>query len=345
MTADPTPDSALGSSGGEPLAAKYDEYYFEHCLGKPYKRDTHWVSFFAAIADHLIATIQPRTVLDAGCALGILVEALRARGVEAEGIDVSEFAVAHVYEPIRPYCRVGSIADEFPGRYDLIISIEVLEHMPARDGEAAIANFCRHTDDVVFSSTPLDHRETTHVNVQPPEYWAELFARHGFYRDVDFDASFITPWAARFRRSEDPVPRIIRGYERRCASLWMERNQLRTFASELQQQVAQSLDKIPAVQHELDHVRGQLDAERVSNAEVRATLLHAASELQAARAALQSELAHVRAALEETYAQAAQLGIRDREVLGLTHDLQFARETIRNMERSIFWRMRKWLGR
>ena len=49
-----------------------------------------------------------------------------------------------------------------------------------------MANLCPHTADVLFSSTPFDYDEATHLNVQPPDYWAALFARHGFYRDVDF---------------------------------------------------------------------------------------------------------------------------------------------------------------
>ena len=68
---------------------------------------------------------------------------------------------------------------------------------------------------MLFSSSPFDHQETSHVNVQPAEYWAELFARHGFYRDVDYDASFVTPWAVRFRRSSEPLARIVRNFERR----------------------------------------------------------------------------------------------------------------------------------
>ena len=106
--------------------------YFTHGCGAPYRRDEHWTRFFGGIADHLVSSIQPRRVLDAGCALGLLVEALRDRGVDAEGIDLSSYAIANVHAPIKPFCRHGSIADEFPARYDLIVSIEVVEHMPAR---------------------------------------------------------------------------------------------------------------------------------------------------------------------------------------------------------------------
>ncbi|HEX7975835.1 MAG TPA: class I SAM-dependent methyltransferase [Anaerolineales bacterium] len=180
-------------------AKNFDAYYYAHGCAAPYERSEALLAFFDGIAKRIASDIQPGTVLDAGCALGFLVEALRKLGVQAYGIDVSEYAIQNVDPAIRPYCWTGSIADPFPQHYDLIVSIEVLEHMPRPEAEKAIANLCAHSDDLVFSSTPFDYKEVTHFNVQPPEYWAEQFARQGFVRDVDFDGSFITPWAARFR--------------------------------------------------------------------------------------------------------------------------------------------------
>lgn len=200
------------------------EYYATSC-GKPYCRNDEWLGFFGAIADRIVADINPGRVLDAGCALGLLVETLRARGVDASGIDLSSFAVANAAPDVRPFVREASVAAELSERYDLIVSIEVLEHVPAAGAAAAIANFCRHADDVLFSSSPLDFTEATHINVRPPEYWAEQFALHGFVRDVDFDASFITPWAVRFRRTNSALHRIVADYERRHAPVLLERNQ------------------------------------------------------------------------------------------------------------------------
>jgi SAM-dependent methyltransferase len=216
----------------------FDAYYYRHGLGQPYERNEYWLGFFGAVADRIIADVRPRTVLDAGCAMGFLVEALRARGVEAYGIDISEYAIAQAHPGIRPYCAVGSVAEPFPMRYDLIVSIEVLEHMPQAEAERAVANFCAHADDVLFSSSPLDYREATHFNVQPPEVWAELFARAGLFRDVDFDATFLTPWAARFRRSNAPPHRIARDYERKFWLLWKENADLRGLTLEMRDQLA-----------------------------------------------------------------------------------------------------------
>ena len=208
-------DAASAAAGS---GALYDSFYYAHYCGeRAYGRDPNWLAFFGGIAAEIVARVAPATVLDAGCAMGMVVEALRDRGVEAYGVDVSEYAIANAREDVRPFCRVGSILDPFPRRYDLIVCIEVLEHLGPREAERAVANFVASTDDVLFSSTPKDFKETTHFNVQPPEWWAELFARHGFYRDVGFDASFITPWAVRFRRLKGPVARVIGEYERR---LW-----------------------------------------------------------------------------------------------------------------------------
>lgn len=194
---------------------KFDEYYFAHCCGRPYARDKAWLDFFGMIADRIVSDFQPTRVLDAGCAWGFLVEALRARGVEADGIDISEFAISQVTPDVAPYCRVGSIAEPFGTRYDLIVTMEVVEHMPPHEADRAVANLTTHTDTILFSSSPFDLREPTHQSVRPSEGWAEAFARQGLFRDVDYDAGFVTPWAVLYRREAAVhVPALVKRYER-----------------------------------------------------------------------------------------------------------------------------------
>jgi hypothetical protein len=157
-------------------------------------------------------------------------------------MDISEYAISNVHPSIQPFCSVGSISDQtqpvFSRRYDLIVCIEVLEHMQPVEAEKAVVNFCAHTDDVLFSSTPFDYKEATHYNVHPPEYWAELFARQGFFRDIDFDASFLTPWAVRFRKKQEPIVRLVSDYERKFFLLWKENTDLRSLAEEMRRELA-----------------------------------------------------------------------------------------------------------
>lgn len=178
----------------------YDDYYFQYCCGQPYDRSPVWLRNFDLIAQHIVETIAPRRALDVGCAIGLLVESLRARRVEAFGIDISRYAIDHVHESIKPYCSVASVLEPLTQKYDLVACIEVLQNLLPIEGERAIANLCQATDDILFSANPTDRRSPTHVNVQPVEYWEQLFAAQGFERDLEFDASFLTPWAMRVRR-------------------------------------------------------------------------------------------------------------------------------------------------
>jgi len=253
------------NADSQAYAALYDAYYYAHGCGNPYQRDDVWLNFFTGIAGRLIDDIAPTTVLDAGCAMGFLVEKLRERGVKAFGVDISEYAIQNVHPDIRDYCWVGSVLEVFPQRYDLIVSIEVLEHLPPEEAQLAISNLCAHSDDIIFSSTPLDYTEPTHLNVQPPEHWAKLFARQGFYRDMDFEASFITPWAARFRRREVRPWRLVTEYERKLWHLSQESlgqrelnvKQRRSWAKQ-QEQVCLLKDKVRDLEADRARLQQQL---------------------------------------------------------------------------------------
>lgn len=221
----------------------FDAYYFAHDCGRPYQRDDYWLGFFDSIAERIVMDLHPRTVLDAGCAMGFLVEMLRKRAVEAYGIDISQYAISQVHEDIRPFCRVASVVDRLDQDYDLIVCIEVLEHMKPAEAESAIGNYCKHSAQVLFSSTPFDYREVTHFNVRPPNYWAELFAKHSFFHDLDFDASFITPWAMLFRREGLSAAAAVRNYERKQWQLQQEIADLRSLSLEMKSRLAEAETK------------------------------------------------------------------------------------------------------
>lgn len=194
------------------------DYYHNYSGGLiAYEDPEHWVEFFGGIADHILSDLHPRTVLDAGCAMGYLVAALRDRGVEAYGIDISEYAISKVREDIRPYCAVSSLTDplpdSFPSKYDMVVTIEVLEHLYTEEGERAIKNLCTFSDQILFSSTPDDFQEHTHFNIQQREYWARLFAKNSFFDDLTYRPTYITYYAVCYRRKTDFL-RQIEDYER-----------------------------------------------------------------------------------------------------------------------------------
>lgn len=199
----------------------YNEHYYKYYRtasgAVSYEEPEQWMAFFGQIADHIVADFAPKTVLDAGCAMGYLVAALRDRGVEAYGIDISKYAISRVREDVKPYCACVSLTEQlpqgFPKHFDIVTSIEVLEHLYSDDGAKAIDNLCGLTDMLLFSSTPNDYTEPTHVNVQQREYWARLFAQCGFFNEVSYQPQYVSSYAVCYRRESDFL-RQVEKYER-----------------------------------------------------------------------------------------------------------------------------------
>ena len=52
---------------------------------------------------------------------GIFVEALRDLGVEAYGVDVSEYAISKVREDLKPFCKAASALEELPETFPGIL--------------------------------------------------------------------------------------------------------------------------------------------------------------------------------------------------------------------------------
>jgi SAM-dependent methyltransferase len=228
---------AEGTDGGLQYGASYYQHYWGG--GGPYERNERWLEFFGKVAEGIVRDLHPTSVLDAGCAMGFLVEALAQRGVDAWGIDVSEYAVSQAHESIRDRVQARSLTKPLERRYDLITCIEVVEHIPPEEVDQAIANLCAATDRLLLSTTPQDFGEPTHVNVQPPEAWSAALARHGFFREVDRDFSYLSPWAGLYVRRDEDTAETVRRYDRAWWRLRREVTEVRESLMEVQDRVAQ----------------------------------------------------------------------------------------------------------
>lgn len=266
-------------TAGTSTADYGDAYYLGGHLGPPYTyEEPHWRQFFGAVAEAIIATLKPQSSYDAGCAIGLLVRELQARGVDAYGGDISEFAVSGAPPGLRERLEVRDLTQPLDRHYDVITCIEVLEHMSSADAQVAIGNLCAATDTVLLSSTPEDFREPTHINVRTPSSWAQDFAIHGFFRRTDIDASFLSPWAVVFSRQSPTAVETVTRYESLLTPLALE--------------VAAKRQALLEAQRDLERARGLVDEERGQ---------------------LQAEIARLTAALDDAIAHTERMAIdRDR---------------------------------
>lgn len=257
------PDSAAGPRIDPASPSLYDQSYYGNYEGAPYEKGGHWTRFFGAIADEVVARFAPKTALDAGCALGVFVGELRHRGVDAWGMDLSDFAVSQADAEVQPYLRTGSLAEglhpELPKHFDLISCIEVLEHLDVADGDRAIAILCAATDRILFASTPDGFAEATHFACRAPEEWSAVFARHGFFRDLDANASFLAPWAVVYTRQNLTTYEAVARYDRKFARYSDENRQLRERVIALEKDIS---DLSPEGESDIADLRRQVIALR-----------------------------------------------------------------------------------
>ncbi|MGI4801547.1 MAG: methyltransferase domain-containing protein [Janthinobacterium lividum] len=343
-------------------AASYDaEYYASHCGSVSYERNDFWLGVFGNVADHLIRAFAPQRMFDAGCALGMLVESFWDRGVEAYGRDISDFAIASVRADMRPYCSVGSVAEPIEGTYDLLTCIEVLEHMPAEEAEQAVRAMAQAAPRILFSSSPNDFVEPTHINVRPTSYWLRLWADAGFAPSIYHDAGYLAPHAIVFERSEEGrSPRDLAAFADRIrhrvamAAIGTRAAQLHSALATADARTAELTSTLAAKEQALNEAVAAQDAIAEQHAQAARTVRQQRQELDRIRARTAEsqgrvadleaalgqradELAAVRADAAATLAQTRHEAAA--EIDGLRHAARHSDAEVQAIRRSSSWRI------
>jgi|HubBroStandDraft_3_1064219.scaffolds.fasta_scaffold50071_3 hypothetical protein len=126
--------------------------------------------------------LQPRSVIDIGCGVGTWLAAFKALGVaDLAGYDGDWVDRELLQIPQEEFHAVDLNRRLNIGRrYDLALSLETAEHLPPQRGETLIADLVALAPAVLFSAAIPHQGGTGHINEQWQDYWADLFATHGY---------------------------------------------------------------------------------------------------------------------------------------------------------------------
>lgn len=164
-----------------------------------YKYDGRW----RKVADAMVAAYNVKPgmrVLDVGSGKGFLLHEFTEAvpGVEVVGIDISEYAIAHTMESVKPFCQVGDAAKlPFPdNHFDLVISITTLHNLYLPGLWSALEEIERVSRGAKYICVEGYRNEREKVNLMywqltcrafhTPEEWDFLFRKTGYSGDHEF---------------------------------------------------------------------------------------------------------------------------------------------------------------
>jgi SAM-dependent methyltransferase len=136
------------------------------------------------LGDLLAWIYSPTSVLDIGSATGLYLKPFLNKGIKVTGIDYSEAAAMEdVLQIPKQYIEIRDITKQPIGlKADLVLCIEVLEHITAKDAPTAIHHIAETANTIFFTAAQPGQGGTGHVNCQPKAYWDNLFQKEGFSR-------------------------------------------------------------------------------------------------------------------------------------------------------------------
>lgn len=138
-------------------------------------------------AEFIVEKFNPKIMLDVGCAYGELTKALVDMGIEAYGIDGSEYVISNSDKSIRDKLfKVNLNSDKFPfedKKFDVIGSFYSVEHIHDIDFFASELKRTLRDDGMAWFLTPnegIEGRNETDVFTNKFEDWKKIFEKNNF---------------------------------------------------------------------------------------------------------------------------------------------------------------------
>jgi SAM-dependent methyltransferase len=166
------------TSARDPRAAIYDDLHGRQLAAE------EALNYRSAerIIEILFRHYTPESVLDVGCGLGTWLKAMQAHGVaDVAGIEGDWLAPARLQVDANLVSR-RDLEQPFDlgRRFDLVVSLEVAEHLSEAAAPTFVESLVRHAPVILFSAALPFQGGHHHVNEKFPPYWAEHFARHEY---------------------------------------------------------------------------------------------------------------------------------------------------------------------
>lgn len=172
---------------------KYDEEYYKTVNYVDYMtRGERYAKTAFELADLLTKLNlinRSSQILDYGCAVGFLVNGFHKIGYEETyGYDISEWAKNQAKELVGEHGIINDLK-QFPLKIDIIISLDVFEHMTDKEiaavfqtvkSDVLIVRIPVSTDNGKSFHLEVSNKDKTHINCKTKEKWIRFLKQFGY---------------------------------------------------------------------------------------------------------------------------------------------------------------------
>ena len=176
----------------------YDAAYYADVVDGPA------LASAGTMATTIVNQLSPRSVLDVGCGTGALLAELSGQGVGvAHGLEHSEAGIDLCRQrgvSVTPFDLEARESTGAAEMYDVVASMEVAEHLPAKVADRYVDLLARHVSPggwLVFTAATPGQGGLDHVNEQPHDYWIDKLTRCGLLYDEPKSMAWRADWLGR----------------------------------------------------------------------------------------------------------------------------------------------------
>jgi 2-polyprenyl-3-methyl-5-hydroxy-6-metoxy-1,4-benzoquinol methylase len=157
-----------------------------------YKEHEDLRNGYDEIAKTIIEFTEIKSACDFGCGNGYVISYLKNEGITVLGLDGSKDVLKIADKSIVDHIRIADFRQlQNFGTYDLVISMEVAEHLKDRYSKVFIENLIKHsTKYIIFSAALPGQWGEGHINCRPREFWIKIFQDCGWHYDPVATESF-----------------------------------------------------------------------------------------------------------------------------------------------------------